>query len=125
MSLVLRIVLIIITLIYLMYLVKSVKQKKLQVSFSTFWIISAIILIIAVAIPNLIEWVSAKLGFETPSNMVFFATIFIAFCLIFNLTVKLSQEHKKNVTLVQEISMLKKRVEKIEKNSNKSDKESK
>ncbi len=118
MNIVLRIVLIVITLIYLAYLIRSVKNKKLQISFSTFWIISSVILIIAISVPNLIEWISYTLGFATPSNMIFVLAIFLSFCLIFDLTTKLSQEHKKNVLLIQEISILKERVNKIENKHN-------
>ena len=114
MNIVLRIVLIIITLIYLAFLIKAIKNKKLQISFSTFWIFSAFVLIVAIAVPNLVEWISYSLGFVTPSNMVFLLSIFIIFCLVFDLTLKLSQEHKKNVLLVQEISLLKERVNKLE-----------
>ncbi len=112
----LRIALIILILMYLGFLIKSIKHKKIQVAFSTFWIITPIILTIAVAVPNLIEKISFKLGFETTSNMIFVVAIFVAFCLIFALTTKVSQEHKKNVLLVQEISLLKDRIKKIEKN---------
>ena len=114
MNIVLRIVLIIITLIYLAFLVKSIKKKKLQISFSTFWIFSSLVLIIAVAVPNFIEYISNFLGFATPSNMIFLLAIFLLFCLVFDLTLKLSQEHKKNVLLIQEISLIKDRVKKIE-----------
>lgn len=114
MSIILRIVLISITLIYLIFLIKAIKNKKLQISFSTFWLFSAVVLIVAIAVPNLIEWVSYTLGFKTPSNMVFFLAIFLLFCLVFDLTLKLSQEYKKNVLLVQEISLLKERVNKLE-----------
>ena len=51
--------------------------------------------------------------------MLFCITIFVAFYLIFNLTVKLSKEAQKNTALVQEISLLKKRVEKLENDQNK------
>ncbi len=115
MSIVLRSVLIAITIIYILILIRSINKKNLQISFSVFWIISGIILIIALLIPNFVEWISHKLGFVAPSNMVFCLTIFIAFYLIFNMTIKLAQEHKKNVTLIQEVSMLKKRVENLEK----------
>ena len=114
MPVILRIVLISITLIYILILIKSIKKKNLQISFSVFWIISGILLIVALAIPNLVEIVSHKLGFVAPSNMVFCLTIFIAFYLIFNMTIKLAEENKKNTALVQEISILKKRVEEME-----------
>lgn len=119
MNIILRIVLIVITLIYIAFLIKNTKHKKIQVSFSTFWLMSALVLILAIAFPGVVEWISAKLGFETASNMIFVITIFVAFCLIFGLTVRISQEHKKNVLLIQEISLLKNRVGKLEKANNK------
>lgn len=111
----LKIALVLMALIYIGLILKKIKNKKLQLSFSTFWIISGILLIIAILTPNLIEILTKLLGFELPVNMLFCITIFVSFYLIFNLTVKLSKESEKNVALVQEISLLKKRVEKLEK----------
>lgn len=115
----LKLVLILITLIYIFLILKSIRKKKLQMSFSVFWLITGILLIIALLIPNLVENISKALGFEVPANMVFCLTIFVSFYLIFNLTVALSKENKKNTLLVQEVSMLKKRVEKLEENNKK------
>lgn len=114
----LRIALIVITLIYLTLLLKKIKHKKMQLSFSTFWIVSAALLIVATAIPNLIESLTRLLGFEIPANMLFCITIFVAFYLIFNLTVKLSNEYQKNTLLIQEVSLLKERVKKLEEKDN-------
>ena len=113
----LNIVLIIITLIYIFLILKSIRKKKLQMSFSVFWLITGILLIIELLIPNLVENISKILGFEVPANMVFCLTIFVSFYLIFNLTIGLSKENKKNTMLVQEVSILKKRVEELEKNA--------
>lgn len=76
-------------------------------SFSLFWLITGILLIIALVIPNLVENISKTLGFEIPTNMLFCLTIFVSFYLIFNLTVALSKENKKNTLLIQEVSLLK------------------
>lgn len=114
---ILNIVLIIITLIYIFLILKSIRKKKLQISFSVFWLITGIFLVIALLIPNLVENIAKMLGFEVPANMVFCLTIFVSFYLIFNLTVALSKENKKNTMLVQEVSILKKRVEELEKNA--------
>lgn len=114
---ILNIVLIVITLIYIFLILKSIRKKKLQISFSVFWLITGILLILALLIPNLVENISKMLGFEVPANMVFCLTIFVSFYLIFNLTIAISKENKKNTMLVQEISILKKRVEELEKNA--------
>lgn len=111
----LKLVLIIITLIYIFLILKSIKKKKLQMSFSLFWLITGILLIIALVIPNLVENISKTLGFEVPANMIFCLTIFVSFYLIFSLTVALSKENKKNTLLIQEVSLLKKRVNELEK----------
>lgn len=111
----LNIVLIVITLVYIFLVIKSIRKKNLQMAFSIFWLITGIVLIIALLIPNLVENIARLLGFEVPANMVFCLTIFVAFYLIFNLTISLSKENKKNTELIQEVSILKKRVEEMEK----------
>ena len=118
MPLTLRIALIAITLIYILLILRSIRRKKMNVSFSIFWIIAGFILIIFAIVPNMVEAVSKMLGFEAPSNMLFVLTIFIAFYLIFNLTTIMSQENKKNILLIQEVSLLKKKVEELEEKMN-------
>lgn len=112
----LRIVLIVITLIYLFFILKSMKNKKMQISFSLFWIFTGIILLVAAIAPNIFKSISDILGFETTANMIFCITIFLAFYLIFNLTIMLTKENNKSTKLIQEISLLKNRVEELEKN---------
>lgn len=114
MSTTLKAALIIITIIYLFIIVRSVRSRKLQTSFSIFWIITGILLIVAVLIPNFIDNISRILGFEKTSNMIFCLSIFIAFYLIFNLTVLLSKAFNRNIKLIQEVSILKKRVDSLE-----------
>ncbi len=114
MGLTLRIALIVITVIYLFFILRAIKHKKVQLSFSVFWILTGLVLVIALAIPNLVENISHLLGFELTVNMIFCVAIFICFYLIFNLNIILSKENKKNILLVQEISLLKKRVEDLE-----------
>lgn len=118
MALTLKIALIAITVIYILLILRSIRRKKMNVSFSIFWIITGIVLIIFAIVPNLVETISKVLGFEAPSNMLFVVTIFMAFYLIFNLTTIVSQENKKNILLVQEVSLLKKKVEELEEKMN-------
>lgn len=111
----LRIFLIVVTLIYYAAIVKSIRKNKLQISFAIFWITSGVVLLIMALFPQLCINISNFLGFETTSNMIFCITIFIAFYLIFMLTIRLSEENKKKVLLIQELSILKEKLEKIEK----------
>ncbi len=101
--------------IFMIMIIKNVKNRKLQLSYSIFWILIGTILIIVLLIPNCLNNITKLLGFEVTSNMVFFITIVIIFYLILELMIALSKESKRNVTLIQEISMLKNRLVELEK----------
>ena len=111
----LKIALIVVALIYIFCILKAVKKKKMRIGYLIFWSIIGIAFIIALIIPNMVENISNFIGFEMPINMIFSAAIFIILYLIFDLTTKFSRLYNKNVLLIQEISMLKKRVEELEK----------
>lgn len=111
----LKIALVVILLIYLFIILKSVKKKNMRINYLIFWSITGILLIIALLVPNFVDNVSKFLGFELPINMIFSFAIFIILYLIFDLTKLITKEQNKNITLIQEISMLKKRVEELEK----------
>ena len=119
MSITLRIALSILTIMYLLFIIKSIKSKKLQLSFSIFWIFIAGVMLFALIFPNIIENLSNWLGFELTSNMIFVITIFTSFYLIFNLTIKVSNDNSKIRELIQEISLLKKKVDEKEENRGK------
>ena len=114
MQLSLRIALIVITLIYLLLILRAVKYKKLKISLSIFWVLTGLILMVAIVIPHAIEAISNFLGFTLTTNMLFCITIFISFYLIFQLMIQLTKVEKQNVNLIQEISRLKERVNNIE-----------
>ena len=111
----LKIALIVVVLIYILSTLKAVKKKKMRIGYLIFWIIIGFALIISLIIPNLVENVSKLIGFEMPINMIFSAAIFIILYLIFDLTIMVSKQYNENVLLTQEISILKMRVEELEK----------
>lgn len=115
MQMTLKAALIVIVLIYIFCILKAVKRKKMRITYLIFWMIIGVILIVALLIPNFVDNVSRWLGFEMPINMIFSVAIFVILYLIFSLTILISKEEQKNVLLIQEISMLKKRVEDLEK----------
>ena len=110
----LKIALIIIVLIYIFFILKSVKRKNMRINYLIFWSITGAILIISLLAPNFVENISNFLGFGLPINMIFSVAIFIILYLIFDLTKQISKEQNKNIMLIQEISILKKKVEKLE-----------
>lgn len=119
MQLSLRIALIIIMLIYLFCIAKSVKRKNMRIGYLIFWTIIGVLLIIALIVPNFVDNISKWIGFEVPINMLLSGAIFIILYLIFHLMTLISKDEKKITLLIQEISMLKQRVEELEKKEEK------
>lgn len=118
MSVSLKVFLIFFTIIYLLLIFKLIKKRELNLSFSIFWIFAGLALIfifIAMLLfPGLLSNISKFIGFEIPANMVFCISIFALFYIGLDLTWKLSKENRKNILLIQEVSMLKDRLEKLE-----------
>lgn len=115
----LKIALICILLLYIFFILKAVKKRNMRIGYLIFWSITGVILIVALLIPNLVENVSNFLGFEMPINMIFSIAIFIILYLVSELTALISKEENKNIMLIQEISILKSRVEELEKKEEK------
>ena len=118
----LKILLFIMSFFYLIIIIFYIKSKKIQLNFSMFWILSGVVLMLSSLFSGWIEVISRYLGFETPSNMVFCTAIFLDYYLVFVLTIRLSAENAKNTKLIQEVSILKQKVELME-YANKEEKE--
>ena len=119
MNIILRIALIIIMIIYLAFVARAVKRKNMRISYLVLWIIIGLFLVIALLFPNLIFEISGLVGFEIPLNMIFSIAIFIVLYFIHELMTLISKEEKKNTMLIQEVSILKKRIEELEQYINK------
>ena len=114
----LRILLIFVLIVYLFIILKSVKRKNIRISYLIYWLITGVTLVIALLVPSLVEKISNYIGFGLPINMIFSGAIFVILFLIFDLTKIITKEQNKNVTLIQEVSILKKRVGELEKSIN-------
>jgi len=110
----LKIALVLVVVVYLLVILKSVKHKNMRINYLIFWSITGVALIIALIVPNFVDNISKFLGFELSINMIFSLAIFIILYLIFDLTRLITKEQNKNILLIQEISMLKKRIEELE-----------
>lgn len=114
MNITLRIFLIILLLVFLALVFLQINKKKISMRYASLWIIIIFLLIIVTIFPGIIIKMANLLGFETTSNMVFLLGFFVLAYLIFVLTTNLSKANEKNKNLVQELSILKKKIEELE-----------
>lgn len=112
----LKIVLVFSLFIYILFILGAFKKKKMRTNYLIVWIFIRVALVIALLLPNFITFLSKLTGFELVINMLFSGAIFLIFLLMFDLTKQVTLEQNKNVTLIQEISLLKKCIEDLEQN---------
>ena len=106
--------LVIILVLYLFVIFQSVKHRKMRINYLITWIIIETALIVGLFVPNFVENLSNWFGFKVPINMIFTAAIFIILYLLFDLSKLLTSEQNRNATLIQEMSIMKKRIEELE-----------
>lgn len=80
MSITLRIILIVSSFVAFFLCVTKIKKSQLKVENSVTWMLGSIVLILISVFPNIIVWLSSKLGFAAPVNFIFL--VMIAFLLM-------------------------------------------
>lgn len=111
----LRVLLIVISLLLVTSTLHLVRAGMIPVRYSLSWIVSSAVLFFVGLIPNKIWLLTHLIGFETTSNMVIGVILFILLIVSLFMTMIVSQQHKTIILLIQEISLLKKTVDEIQK----------
>jgi hypothetical protein len=91
--------------VFLMGLIELVRRHRLQERYTIAWFGAALALLVAVAVPQTIEWSSEGMGIKD-TNAALFALILLA-CLglLLNLTVVVSRLAGETTRLAQELAL--------------------
>lgn len=104
--------------IFVFIVLNSLKKKVISTKLSLLWMLSAVILVFFAIYSEPIFYISKLLGFEKPVNMVFFLAFLFLLVIVFYLCIITSKQQEDHKLLIQEISLLKKRIDDEEKEGN-------
>ncbi len=110
----LKIFLIFLLVLQVVLIVQTVKKKKMTMKYASFWLVLIGAMGIVVVFPEIIFFLSRMAGFEKSSNMLFLIGFFFLFYVSFVITTTISVQNERIKQLIQEVSLLKERVEKNE-----------
>lgn len=99
----------------LLVIIELVRRRYLSERYSLLWILTGIAFLILSIKMDILVYFSRILGFAVPTNALFFFGILFLILIVLSLSVILSRLTEKNKILTQEIVLLKKRIEDIEK----------
>lgn len=102
--------LIMISILLFVIVILILRKDKIPVKYALVWFLSSIIIFLLGVAPDLFAFVSNFFGFETISNMVIGFFIFILLMICMSLTITVSGQKRKITLLMQEISILKNKI---------------
>lgn len=103
----LRLAVLVVTLILAFAIYKILSKRIIPVKYSFLWGLAIIVLLMLVIFPDVLIWFAYQLGFQTISNLVVGVFIVILFFITISLTVIVSAQKRKITLLIQEVSILK------------------
>ena len=90
----------------------------MKIENAIFWFVLAIVLTVLSIFPQIVTFVSEKIGVESPVNLIYLIMIFLLFWKAFSLSVKVAQlEHKVNI-LTAENAINHKKIQDIKEQKN-------
>ena len=105
MSITLRITLICVSVIVLVFVFRKIRKTDFVIEDSFFWILLCFLLLLISVFPRICYTFSRWLGFESPSNFVFLAIIFLLLVKEFFISVKVSRLQTKLTHLIQKYAI--------------------
>ena len=101
----LRLIILCIILFGCLIVIREVKQRRLELKYSITWILLPLCVIIILAIPGALEWISGVLGIYDGANMVFFIGFIVLLAIIYSLTIALSRNSDRIRKLTQMMAL--------------------
>ncbi|MBQ6355014.1 DUF2304 domain-containing protein [Candidatus Saccharibacteria bacterium] len=115
MSLGLSILLVIFSALWFIAIIIAIYTGKISVRYSIVWFFAALMLLVVGLFPGLMEWVAGIFHFELVSNLVAGVLITLLMIITFVLTLFVTKQKKQINSLIQEVSILRSKLEKDDK----------
>ena len=107
----LTITLICVSLIFIIITSYFLKKEKISEKYSLLWYLFSILILLVAIFPGIFTSISQTIGFEVMSNMMIAIVIGILLLVSMALTIMIADQRKKIIMLIQEVSLLKNRIE--------------
>ncbi len=108
----LRILLVVLSIVLIITTLSLIAKNKLPIKYSLFWLVASIVVLLVGLVPNVITFFTSLIGFETSVNLVTGIILGLLLLITLLLTIIISEQKRKIILLVQEVSILKEKINK-------------
>lgn len=88
-----------------------IRRRVLKERFTVWWAVLSLGVVVFVVFPPLLPFVATTLGFQTPSNFVFFAASLMFLLMSVQFSVEISRLDEKTRTLAEQLGILRTQLE--------------
>jgi len=113
----LRVTLCIAVICYFIIILYYLKKRMLELKYTLIWILAGLVMGAMIFSPQLTVRFVRRIGMEDNMNGLYVMTIAFIICILMTLTSIVSRQALKIKVLIQEISMLEKRIRELEETS--------
>lgn len=104
-SVVVVVVVVVVALIYLL------RTRRIREKYAAIWLLLTLAVVILGVFPQLAYWLSALLGVQTPSNLVFSIALLVLVAICVQLSTEVSRLEETTRTLAEEIGLIRSDIE--------------
>ena len=110
----LQIILIISTILFCIFILVVTRKKKLSFKYTLLWLIFGVITLLLAIAPAIVINFSNLIHIEEPTNALFLIYIFLIIIIIFYISIAFSKLFEKVTKLIQENAILRYKIENLE-----------
>jgi len=105
------------SLLVLVVVVELLRRRRLRERHAIWWFVAGVLALIVSVFPSVLIWISAVVGVEVPTNLVFFVSIAILFLVCLQASSELTELESKTRRLAEQSALLELRIEQLEQQS--------
>ena len=98
----------------LAFMFEMLRRRRLREKYAALWMVVAVLVMVSVAFPRLLDEVSRMVGVTVPINLVFFVALLLLLSVCVQLSAEVSTLEQECQTLAEESALLRNRIERLE-----------
>lgn len=110
----LRVILCIAVVCYFIIILYYLKKRMLELKYTLIWLLAGVVMGAMIFFPQLTVTLVKKIGMQSNMNGLYVMAFAFIICILMTLTSIVSRQAQKIKVLIQEISMLEKRIRELE-----------
>ena len=98
----------------LVLVIELLRRRRLREKYAVIWVLISLATLVIALFPSILRWVADLVGIQTPSNLLFFASLLTLFAVSLQLSREVGLLEEQTRRLAEEIGALKLRLDAME-----------